>query len=58
MEKILKPKYQTNLSLSALHYMDYRLSISAFLNRRDASQYRDMEAFLPGLEILSKLDMY
>ncbi len=26
-------------------------SKSAFLNRRDASRYRDLEAFLPGLEI-------
>ena len=28
---------------------------SAFLNRRDASRYRDLETFLPGLEIFLKI---
>jgi len=32
-----------------------RLSITVFLNRRDASQYRDLETLLPGLEIFLKI---
>jgi hypothetical protein len=27
---------------------------SVFLNRRDASRYRDLETFLPGLELIFK----
>ena len=32
-----------------------QLSKAVFLNRRDASRYRDLETFLPGLEIFLKL---
>ncbi len=31
------------------------MSSSVFLNRRDASRYRDLDAFLPGLELFLKL---
>jgi len=29
--------------------------MAVFLNRRDASRYRDLEAFLPGLDLFLKL---
>jgi hypothetical protein len=33
----------------------FTLASSVFRNRRDASRYRDLRAFLPGLEMFSKL---
>jgi hypothetical protein len=36
-------------------YVENHCSRPVFLNRRDASRYRDLEAFLPGLELFLKL---
>ncbi len=38
-----------------LKYDIFKWSGTVFLNRRDASRYRDLEAFLPGLELFWKL---
>jgi hypothetical protein len=49
----------TNFFMIFQHWVQILKSFRpAFLNRRDASRYRDLEAFLPGLEILLKLDIY
>ncbi len=40
-------------SSTKIHY-----SKAVFLNRRDASRYRDLETFLPGLRTLEKFKIY
>ncbi len=48
-------KLYLNLIQQNFHGPFYK---SVFLNRRDASQYRDLETFSPGLGTLEKLKIY
>ncbi len=49
---ILRDVHRTVYSLnSCFNRFFIAASIPVFLNRRDASRYRDLEAFLPGVEL-------
>ena len=52
--------YLTNYAKSGdrENAVGHHCSKAVFLNRRDASRYRDLETFLQGLDILLKLDIY